>query len=104
MSAILFATVFGIRSPSSWRLPIPSCSTGAGFLPSIGWGTPICHLFAASPRPSWVFVLGLVVYYLLALIPIVGWVIMLLAVLSGLGAELIARRNVYVTARDREII
>jgi hypothetical protein len=45
-----------------------------------------------------------VVYYLLALIPILGWVIVLIVVLSGLGAELLARKDVYLAARNQEIL
>jgi hypothetical protein len=45
-----------------------------------------------------------VVYDLLALIPVLGWLVMLLVVLSGLGAELIARRDLYVTARTQGIL
>jgi cytoskeletal protein CcmA (bactofilin family) len=100
----LFATVLGI--PLALIL-------GAAYLIVLYWGRifavhrlgdAICRLFRATPRPPWVFVLGLVAYYLLALIPVIGWMLMLLAVLSGLGAELVARKGVYVAARSQEII
>jgi hypothetical protein len=100
VSAILFATVFGIPLALILAAAYPIVLYWGRIFAVHRLGEAICRLFAASPRPSWVFVIGLVVYYLLALIPIVGWVIMLLAVLSGLGAELITRRNVYVTVRD----
>jgi hypothetical protein len=102
--AILFATVLGI--------PLALVLTAA-YLIALYWGRifalhrlgeAICHLFRASPRPGWAFVLGLVVYCVLALIPVVGWVVALLVVLSGLGAELIARKDVYVAARARDLI
>jgi hypothetical protein len=73
-------------------------------LPCTGLGEALCRLFRASPRPGWALVLGLVVYDLLALIPVLGWLVMLLVVLSGLGAELIARRDLYVTARTQGIL
>jgi hypothetical protein len=50
------------------------------------------------------FILGLFVYYALALIPFVGWLVMLFAVLFGLGAELLARRELYVSARRQELL
>jgi cytoskeletal protein CcmA (bactofilin family) len=102
--AILFATVLGI--------PLALILTAA-YLIALYWGRifalhrlgeATCRLFQASPRPGWAFVLGLVVYYVLALIPVVGWVLALLVVLSGLGAELIARKDFYVAARTRDII
>lgn len=104
VGAILFATVLGIPLALILAAAYPIVLYWGRIFALHRLGEAICHLFAASPRPGWAFVVGLVVYYLLALIPFVGWVIVLLAVLAGFGAELIARRNVYVTARDREII
>lgn len=104
VGAILFATVLGI--PLALIL-------AAAYLIVLYWGRifalhrlgeAICRLFRASPRPGWAFVLGLVIYYLLALIPVIGWMVTLLVVLSGLGAELIARKDFYVAARNREIL
>jgi cytoskeletal protein CcmA (bactofilin family) len=57
----------------------------------------------ASSRAS-AFVLGLIIYYMIAIIPVIGWLVFPLAVLFGLGAELIARKQFYVTARSRELI
>jgi hypothetical protein len=47
---------------------------------------------------------GLFVYYILAIIPVVGWVVVPLVMLFGLGAELIARKQFYATARSRDLI
>jgi hypothetical protein len=47
---------------------------------------------------------GLVLYYFIAFIPIVGWLFVLLVVLAGLGAELMARKNFYLEARARELL
>ncbi|HEU4340712.1 MAG TPA: hypothetical protein VFU31_04000 [Candidatus Binatia bacterium] len=57
-----------------------------------------------ATRKRWAFVLGLVLYYMIALIPIVGWLFVLLVILSGLGAELMARKQFYMDARARELL
>jgi cytoskeletal protein CcmA (bactofilin family) len=57
----------------------------------------------ASSRAS-AFVLGLFVYYLLAIIPFIGWLVVPLVILFGLGAELIARKQFYVTAKTQGLI
>ena len=57
-----------------------------------------------SKRKGWAFIIGLVVYYVIALIPIIGWLFVLLVVLAGLGADLLARRQVYLDARARELL
>jgi hypothetical protein len=44
----------------------------------------------------------LIVYYLPAIIPVIGWLVIMLVVLFGLGAELAARRQFYVRRGDRK--
>jgi cytoskeletal protein CcmA (bactofilin family) len=50
------------------------------------------------------FVLGLFIYYLLAIIPFIGWLVVPLVMLFGLGAELIARKQFYTTAKTQGLI
>jgi len=57
-----------------------------------------------GPKRGWAFLLGLVLYYVIAFIPIVGWIFVALVMLSGLGAELLARKNFYLEARARELL
>lgn len=56
------------------------------------------------PKPRWAFLLGLVLYYVIAFIPIIGWIFVGLVVLSGLGAELLARKEFYVKARAQGML
>ena len=63
----------------------------------------LARLRPASSRAA-AFVLGLFVYYILATIPVVGWLVVPLVILFGLGAELIARKQFYVTARSQDLI
>jgi cytoskeletal protein CcmA (bactofilin family) len=50
------------------------------------------------------FLLGLLVYYILAVIPFIGWLVIPLVVLFGLGAELLARKQFYARARAQELV
>jgi len=63
----------------------------------------LARLRPASSR-AWAFVLGLLVYYFLAIIPVVGWLVVPLVTLFGLGAELLARKQFYLTARSHDLI
>jgi cytoskeletal protein CcmA (bactofilin family) len=63
----------------------------------------LARLRPASSRAS-AFVLGLFVYYLFAIIPFIGWLVVPLVMLFGLGAELIARKQFYTTARTQGLI
>ena len=61
------------------------------------------RLRPAASRTS-AFVLGLFVYYILAIIPVVGWLLVPLVILFGVGAELITRKQFYLTARSQDLI
>ncbi len=63
----------------------------------------LARLRPTSSRAS-ALVVGLFVYYILAIIPVVGWLLVPLVMLFGLGAELIARKQFYATARSRDLI
>jgi cytoskeletal protein CcmA (bactofilin family) len=63
----------------------------------------LARLRPASSRAS-AFVLGLFVYYILAVIPVVGWFVVPLVLLFGLGSELLARKQFYVTSRRQDLI
>lgn len=67
-------------------------------------GESILTRFRPGSSRASAFVLGLFVYYLLAIIPVVGWLVVPLVMLFGLGSELIARKQFYVTARSQDLI
>lgn len=54
---------------------------------------------ADSSSLAWPFVAGLVLYSMLALIPVVGGLVTLLAILFGLGALLMTKKELIVTLR-----
>jgi cytoskeletal protein CcmA (bactofilin family) len=102
--ALLFATVVAV--------PIALILTAAFFI-LLYWarifaisriGEAILGRFRAAPGRFSSFLLGLIVYYLLAIIPVVGWFVVVLVVLFGLGAELRARKQFYVGARSQEML
>ena len=63
----------------------------------------LARLRPASGRAA-AFVLGLFVYYALAIVPIIGWLAVPLVLLFGLGSELIARKRFYMTARSQDLL
>ncbi len=63
----------------------------------------LARLRPASSRSA-AFVLGLFVYYIVTLIPIIGWFVVALVMLFGLGAELIARKHLYLAARHQNLL
>jgi cytoskeletal protein CcmA (bactofilin family) len=102
--ALLFATVFAI--------PLALIILAAFFI-LLYWsriyvigriGESIVARLRPATSRTWAFVLGLFVYYILAIIPVVGWLVIPLVILFGLGAELIARKQFYVTARSQELL
>ncbi len=55
-------------------------------------------------HPRWGFLLGLVLYYLVTLLPVVGFVMTFLTVLLGTGALVRTKKDVYDTARAQELV
>ncbi len=53
---------------------------------------------------AWFFVIGLVIYQFLVLIPLIGWLIDTLAMFFGLGALLIQKKYLYLTLRKNKTI
>jgi cytoskeletal protein CcmA (bactofilin family) len=102
--ALLFATVVAV--------PVAMILMAAFFI-LLYWarifsiarlGEAVLGRFRRNPGPAAAFVVGLFIYYFLLIIPVIGWIIVPLAVLFGLGAELIARKDIYVAARRQEMI
>lgn len=104
MCALLFATVLAV--------PLALILLGALFI-LLYWSriyaigrigeAILARTRPASSRAS-AFVLGLFVYYILAIVPVVGWLVAPLVILFGLGGELIARKQFYLTARSQDLI
>jgi hypothetical protein len=67
-------------------------------------GEAILGRLRPNSSPGFAFVVGLFVYYLFAMIPFIAWLLVPLVILFGLGAELIARKKFYVSARRQELI
>jgi cytoskeletal protein CcmA (bactofilin family) len=67
-------------------------------------GEAIIGRLRTAPGRFSAFLVGLFVYYLLAIIPVIGWLVVILVVLFGLGAELMARKEFYTAARRQEML
>lgn len=54
--------------------------------------------------PFWAFTTGLVLYYILGFIPIIGWLLKLLVLLAGVGAFVMQKKYYFTTLRDKKLI
>ncbi|MBI2022331.1 hypothetical protein HYS97_00560 [Candidatus Daviesbacteria bacterium] len=72
---------------------------------SIYWiGEYVSSRFDRKVNMGWTFVGGLAVYYLVSLIPVIGEITGFLVLLFGLGASAIAKRNLYLSFRKKNLI
>ncbi|PIT89126.1 MAG: hypothetical protein COU27_01960, partial [Candidatus Levybacteria bacterium CG10_big_fil_rev_8_21_14_0_10_36_7] len=67
-------------------------------------GEKIFELAKKKARYGWVFVVGLIVYYLVTMLPIVGGLIVFVSTSVGWGAMLIRCRAASLKAREKAII
>lgn len=71
----------------------------------IAWaGHAIFKKLGKGDHEKWAFTSGLVLYFLLTLIPFFGGIITFLVIVFGLGMILLAKKEVYVEARNHEMI
>ncbi|MDE2026376.1 MAG: polymer-forming cytoskeletal protein [Patescibacteria group bacterium] len=52
----------------------------------------------------WALFVGLVIYEILQIIPIIGWIVTCIFWLMGFGALLITKRNAYITLRSKKLL
>lgn len=71
---------------------------------SIAIGRKIVEITNQKAGDYAVFILGLLLYTLIALIPILGTVVAVLALLAGFGAIVIAKKNIYKQLRSKKLI
>jgi len=55
-------------------------------------------------KPILSFIIGIIIFYLITLIPVIGGIISALSVFFGLGILIISKRNVYFEARNKLLI
>jgi cytoskeletal protein CcmA (bactofilin family) len=67
-------------------------------------GERILGAMGSKDRRGWALVTGLVAYYILANLPIIGGFTKILSLLIGLGAIVIACRNMWKDARSRGVV
>ncbi|MDX1411152.1 MAG: hypothetical protein R3351_03265, partial [Nitrospirales bacterium] len=71
----------------------------------IAWvGHLIFNRLGKTHHDKWAFVTGLIVYSFLTLLPFLGAIVTFLAILFGLGALLLTKKEVYIAARDQNMI
>lgn len=55
------------------------------------------------PHLVWSLLVGLIIYEILGLIPFIGWLIMLIFWLMGMGALLVTKREVFLFGRSKKV-
>ncbi len=100
---IFFITIFGIPLSAITFLGYGLLIYTAKLFPALAVGRAV--LRGAKPDSFWptfgVGVLGLAAYYLLAALPVVGWLVGLAALLFGLGAQLFLFREIYGSIKQK---
>jgi len=77
----------------------------------------LSKLFAAAALGYWIsgkanwkqtpvptFIIGILVFYLIGFIPVIGWLVKLVAVLAGTGAIILQKKYYYVTLKNKKLI
>jgi hypothetical protein len=67
-------------------------------------GTALFRSLGKEMPSGWSFLTGLIIYFALTFIPVLGVVLAVLVLLFGLGAAVLTERDIYLAAREKAII
>jgi len=67
-------------------------------------GQRVLQLMSDRPSHAWAFVTGLLAYALASLIPLIGTLVMVVTMVAGLGAMLIAKKELVVMLREQRVV
>lgn len=67
-------------------------------------GQQMLLLMSDRPSHTWAFVTGLLGYALASLIPLIGTLLMVVTMIAGMGAMLIAKKELVVMLRDQRVV
>jgi len=67
-------------------------------------GQRLLGLVSDSPSMAWAFVTGLVCYFIVSVIPLVGGLVTMLTMVAGLGAILITKKELVVRLREQRVV
>ncbi len=68
------------------------------------FGQRLLRLVSDSSSPAWAFVTGLVVYFIVSVVPFVGGLITLATMAVGFGALLITKKELVVRLREQQMV
>ncbi len=100
---ILAITLFGISLAINLLWVYLFILFLAQIIASLWIGQLVCKVFNRKDQTGWVFLVGLVVYGLLTLIPFIGGLLSFIATLLGLGATVISLKSYYRELRDKKL-
>ena len=67
-------------------------------------GVTIFERLGKRVHEGWALVVGLIIYFILTIIPVIGGIITFVVVLFGLGAAILTKKELYQTLRKQDII
>ena len=67
-------------------------------------GQRILSFVLYSPSAAWSFVTGLVCYFMVSVVPLLGAMVTTLTIAAGLGAILIAKKELVVKLREQQVV
>lgn len=71
----------------------------------INWlGAKIFEQTTKKTSPYWAYIVGIIVFYLIGWLPILGGIETVLALIFGLGTLLLTKKDIYFAARSKNII
>lgn len=101
---LLLVTIIGIPLAMVWLVLLGfSLWLGKVFI-GLVLGTLLLKNLNQKENSYFALLIGLIIYYLIGLIPVIGWLVGFVGALMGLGAILILKKNYYLELRQKQLI
>lgn len=101
---ILLITVIGIPIAMILLVTFLVVAYFAKIFVSLVFGQKFLQLFGQKIGSGWSLLSGLVIYGLITVVPILGWIVTILVVLFGLGAILLEEKDFYSQLKSKNLI
>lgn len=101
---VLLITVIGIPLALLFLFGFIAISCFGQIFISLAIGDKINNMRSKKSSQILSFIIGLIVYYIIALIPVIGGIFLIFAWLVGVGALLITKKEYYFSLRQKKLI
>lgn len=104
LAALLLITIIGIPFAVFVSVAYAGLIYFSKFFVAMALGKYLSKVWKSDLSPSWQFVVGIAMFYLLGMLPLIGFFVKLVTLFAGVGALYLTKKEYITSLRDKKII